>query len=102
MTADRNVEFTVNGNAARVLLKYPTIGPVAHIEIDMEGTRAADGIRVHYDHERDGWVIEQASRFRFHVGEEPDPGWQEIHFVRAWAREDRSDPELYPPEDEAG
>jgi hypothetical protein len=50
--------------------------------------RAADDIRIHYDFERDGYVIEQASTFTWSIDdEECDPDWQEVAFIQAWARE---------------
>ena len=56
--------------------------------ISLSHTRAADDIRIKYDSERDGWVIEQASVFEWD-GSDPvcDPDWQEVAFVQAWARE---------------
>ena len=59
--------------------------PVA-LEVSLEDVRAADDIRISYDFERDGWVIQQASN----TGPWPadaalDEGWQEVAFVKAWA-----------------
>lgn len=63
------------------------------LEIHLSHTRAADGIRIKYDSERDGWVIEQASTFSWEVGDEVcDPDWQEVAFVEAWAREKQDQP----------
>lgn len=54
-------------------------GPiVTSIDIGLEHVRASDGIRIKYDFERDGWVILQSSEL-------PDD-WQEVAFVRSWAR----------------
>jgi hypothetical protein len=50
--------------------------------------RAADSIRLSYDFDRDGWKIEQASTFTWTDADtEMDPDWQEVAFVKAWARE---------------
>jgi gentisate 1,2-dioxygenase len=50
--------------------------------------RAADSIRISYDHERDGWKIEQASTFEWEANDTVcDPDWQEVAFVQAWGRE---------------
>jgi len=62
---------------------------VKHVEIALMHTRAADSIRVSYDLHRDGWVIEQASRFVWAPGdEEMDEDWQEVAYVPAWGREE--------------
>ena len=46
-------------------LWYPRLDEnVKEIEIGLMDVRAADGILVSYDFERDGWVIKQASTFR--------------------------------------
>jgi len=55
------------------------------VEVGMMCVRAADSVRVSYDFERDGWKIEQATRFCWEVDEEPDPAWKEVAFVEAWA-----------------
>ena len=57
------------------------------IEVGLVDVRAADDIRISYDFERDGWKIEQASRFEWSGDDEVmDPDWREVAFVRAWAR----------------
>jgi len=57
------------------------------LEIALEHTRAADSIRIKYDSQRDGWVIEQASKFEWDEDEdECDSDWQEVAFIKAWAR----------------
>ena len=79
------------GDAIVVTLAYPRIEPVRAVEIDLSDVRASDGIRVTYDFDRDGWVIWQASIFEWEAGdEEQDPDWQEVAFVRSWARDPRS------------
>lgn len=63
------------------------------IEVDQESVRATDGIRLHYDYERDGWVVSQASVFSWDEGDEKcDPDWQEVAFVQSWAREKAETP----------
>ena len=50
--------------------------------------RAADNIRISYDYDRDGWVVEQSSIFEWDADdEECDEDWQEVAFVKAWERE---------------
>lgn len=89
-----NVELVdQGGSTVLVRLSYPRTSPKQHLEIDLSDVRAADGIRVHYDFSRDGWAIEQASTFEWEVdGDGGDdlvcnPDWQEVVFVKAWARE---------------
>ncbi len=55
------------------------------IEIDLIHTRASDGIRIKYDSERDGWVIEQPTILEW-SGDDPicDPKWREAVFVPSW------------------
>lgn len=76
------------GDTVSVDLWYPGVpGNAAHIEVGLVDVRAADSIRIHYDFDRDGYVIEQASRFEWDESDEQcDPGWQEVAFVQAWAR----------------
>jgi len=60
---------------------------VTHIEIDQMSVRATDGIRLNYDYKRDGWVIEQASRFAWPLEDQAcDRDWQEVAFIQSWAR----------------
>lgn len=79
---------SIRGTTIEVDLAYPRVhGHPTTIEIDLIDTRAADGLRVTYDFERDGWAIRQASTFSWadddSVG---DADWQEVAFVKAWAR----------------
>lgn len=79
------------GRVPSVELWYPRSPENAsEIEVGLMDVRAADSIRVSYDFDRDGWVIKQASTFEFEAGDEVcDEDWQEVAFVRAWAREKR-------------
>lgn len=67
--------------------------PDDYIIVSLEHVRAADDIRISYDFERDGWVIEQASVFEWsedltmNDDDECDPCWAEVAFVGAWGRE---------------
>jgi hypothetical protein len=72
-----------------VELSYPRLDTshIKGIDIELTDVRAADGIRVSYDFERDGWVIKQASVFDWPIDEGVfDQDWQEVAFVQAWAR----------------
>jgi hypothetical protein len=77
-----------------VVLTYPpytdgeNVGQVRHIFVDQESVRASDGIRMHYDYQRDGWVIEQAAKFAWDIDDNVcDPEWAEVAFIQSWARE---------------
>lgn len=77
------------GNTLAIDLWYPRVeGEAKFIEIDLIDVRAADGLRISYDFDRDGWKIEQASTFEWNVDDPAcDYDWQEVAFVRAWARQ---------------
>lgn len=81
------------GKIVHVELLYPRMaaedGRADAVEIGLEDVRAADGILVSYDFERDGWAIMQASTFQWPLDDTTsgDPDWQEVAFVEAWGRE---------------
>lgn len=56
------------------------------VEVGLSDVRAADSIRIHYDFDRDGYVVEQASRFTWATADDNDADWQEVAFIQAWAR----------------
>ncbi len=59
-----------------------------YIVVGLCDVRAADSIRISYDFDRDGWVVEQASIFSWDADDkEMDSDWAEVAFVQAWARE---------------
>lgn len=73
-----------------ITLEYPRTPGAKYsaIIINLCDVRAADGIRVSYDFDRDGWKVEQASTFTFDCDDPiQDPDWQEVAFVQAWSRE---------------
>ncbi len=75
------------GDALVVDLWYPQQdGQPKYIDLGLVDVRASDGIRISYDFERDGWVIEQPRK----QGqlEEYDPQWKEVSFVQSWGRDD--------------
>lgn len=92
-----NVEVTHCRDHADLLhirLNYPRNqeSVIKTLELNLGDVRAADGIRIHYDFERDGWSIQQASRFEWDEDDEDlDNDWQEVAFVQAWAREETLD-----------
>lgn len=60
---------------------------IRYVQVGLMDVRAADDIKIHYDFERDGYVIEQASKFSWKIGEVVDDCWQEVAFIKAWQRE---------------
>lgn len=90
---------------AIVDLWYPRCeGPrVAEVEVGLMDVRAADSIRITYDFERDGYSIKQAANFSWEADDEAhDEDWQEVAFVKAWAREKPGPLERYEAERGAG
>ena len=73
----------------RVDLEYPRLeGHAKYIQVGLEDVRAADDLRIFYDFDRDGWVIEQASVWQWDPDDPiQDEDWQEVAFVRAWGRD---------------
>lgn len=87
-------EVRRRGNTVKLDLMYPGINDnPTHVEVDMCHVRATDSIRISFDFPRDGWKIEQASTFSWELGDEVcDPDWQEVAFIKAWAREKPDQP----------
>ena len=60
-----------------------------YVKVNQSSIRASDGIRLHYDYERDGWVIEQRPIYQEENGNVagwlPDEPYQEVAFIRSWA-----------------
>ena len=78
----------INRNILSLELLYPRCSQVSKIQIGLCDVRAADDILIEYDFDRDGWVIKQASTFRWDIDDEIcDPDWQEVAFIQAWDRE---------------
>lgn len=77
----------VTGDTLDISLWYPQLADIKKIEISLRDVRAADSILIEYDFIRDGWVVKQASRFQWEIGEECDPDWQEVAFIQAWGRQ---------------
>lgn len=58
------------------------------VVLGLRDIRASDGVRLSYDFERDGWIIEQASIFEWEGDDDVcDPDWQEVAFIESWGRE---------------
>jgi len=67
----------------------------SYVQIYLSHVRAADDIRIRYDFDRDGWVVEQASVFEWDttgiVDPVCDPEWAEVAFILAWGRAKKKD-----------
>lgn len=92
-------EVKRRGRTLAVTLLYPPRDDAEQpekprfVEFDQESVRASDGIRIHYDYERDGYVIEQSSRFAWGAEGPCDPDWQEVAFVQSWGRAETDEEE---------
>ena len=77
------------GDTMHVDLWYPrSEGQDKYLTVGLMDVRSADDIRVSYDFDRDGWVVEQAQVFEWDMDDELcDPEWKEVSFVQAWASE---------------
>lgn len=89
------VEIEPTDKEVFIYFAYPNINDPedrAYLQVDLMHVRAADGIRIHYDGNRDGWTIEQASVFRWDIDDPVcDPKWQEVAFIEAWASKEEQD-----------
>lgn len=79
------IQILVHEDAILVDLCYPRCGqrPTA-VEVGLSDVRAADSVRISYDFDRDGWIVQQATRFSWEMHEDPNQGWVEVAFVQAW------------------
>lgn len=87
------IEQRDNGEL-EVTLTYPDVQgkAIQCVVFDQESVRASDGIKISYDYDRDGYQIEQASRFAWGADDpDCDPDWQEVAFIPSWGREETED-----------
>lgn len=80
------------GDTIHVDLWYPRAeaATAKFIQIGLVDVRAADDLRIRYDFDRDGWVVEQASRWEWEPDDTVcDPGWREAAFLQAWQFDER-------------
>ena len=68
---------------------YPEIYDKQHrdcIIIELCHTRSANPIRIEFDSERDGYIIQQPTRFSWPIDDCCcDQVWKEVAFIQAWA-----------------
>lgn len=87
----KNYDIFRDNDCLSVTLSYPNLidGRVRFIEIDQESVRASDGMRLFYDYERDGWVIQKPVKLVWPAdATDFDPGWKEVAFIQTWALEE--------------
>ncbi len=61
---------------------------IKYIEVGLCDVRASDGIRIHYDFVRDGWVVEQPTQLTWKAYDKVcDEKWKEVAFVESWQLE---------------
>lgn len=85
-----NAFYKSDCNEPEIDLFYPRAGNdnATHIQVGLSDVRSADSIRISYDFDRNGYVIEQASIFSWDVDDtEMNSDWQEVAFIQAWGRE---------------
>ncbi len=80
-----NVEVLGNGDTVTVEVQYPRCHPVKFVEVGLCDVRSADGLRLSFDFDRNGWKVEQARYFSWETDDAVcDPGWVEVAFIDAW------------------
>ena len=85
-------ELRIYQDAISIELFYPRNNKVKKIRVALSDIRAADDILIEYDFGRDGWIIKQASIFRWDADDKIcDPDWQEVAFIQAWNRETKKE-----------
>ena len=79
--------FKVGDNTLFVDLWYPQHRDIKYVEVGLVDVRATDNIRISYNHERNGWIIEQSSIGSWDADDKVcDADWQEVAFLESWAR----------------
>ena len=93
---DNGYEFAYYGkDTTEFTFFYPRCNQVRFLEVDISDVRASDGVRVSYDFERDGYVIEQPCANYWFEGDEMIPSgdkreWKEVGFFQSWALEEEN------------
>lgn len=88
-----NFHVAKHGDELHVDLTYPPwtdadnkTGQCRYVVVNQEAVRASDGVRLHYDYERDGFVVEQPRPYVtladgvYHSGQT----WIEVGFFQSW------------------
>lgn len=69
-------------------------GQCRYVVVDQESVRASDGIRLHYDYRRDGFVVEQPKNRLVKKGDrtyDSITDWIEVGFFESWKFDDTDD-----------
>jgi hypothetical protein len=92
---EKGILIQENGDTIIAEFAYPRQNKIKHIEIGLSDVRASDGIRIHYDFERDGYVIEQPILKATDKGNYTDCSdeWHETAFCKSWILSDKDDKE---------
>jgi hypothetical protein len=106
-----NFHVAKHGDELDIRLTYPPwsdadnkTGQCRHVRINQEAVRASDGIRVHYDYVRDGFVIEQPRPYMVLENGVYDcrETWIEVAFCQSWRFERPDDEQMAEAEAAAG
>jgi hypothetical protein len=95
-----NFHIAKRGDTLCVDLVYPpyehdqnTEEKCRHVYVNQESVRASDGIRIHYDFTRDGFVVEQPRPRLVALGGnsyDEVEDWIEVGFFPSWAKNEYS------------
>ena len=77
-------EIHISTDTVGITLYYPRVNSHKFIEASISDVRADDGIRLYFDFDRDGWVVQKPTKLSWEVDEEPDPHWKEVAFIQGW------------------
>lgn len=80
------VSFSHRGDTAYVDFLYPNNNQIKYINVGLVDVRASDGIRIYYDFDRDGYVVEQ-QEYIDKDGYMEEGDWKETGFFPSWALE---------------
>jgi len=96
-----NFHVYKHGNELKVELTYPpwsdddnTNDQCQYIVINQESVRASDGVRLHYNYDRDGFVVQQPTHQLRAIGNnsyDDDIIWIEVGFFPSWRFDKRVD-----------
>lgn len=92
-----NFHVSKRGDAVSVELTYPpwsdaeNKGQCRYIMVDQESVRASDGLRLYYDYDRDGFVVQQPKSRLEKLSEghyTTVEDWTEVGFFQSWKFEE--------------
>lgn len=83
---ERGYRFEPSQGTALFEFVYPRQHAVRWLTVGLEDVRAANSITIHYDFDRDGWVIESPTKFMWEDGEDSsDQRMEEVAFIPAFS-----------------